>query len=89
MIGTLTAPTSVSTEHALSARRGSSIALRNAITPRYRKSRINSDVIRASHAQYVPQVGRPQKAPVHNAMKVINAPVGASACAIIADSRVL
>ena len=48
-----------------------------------------SDVIRASHAQYVPHVGRPQNAPVHNAMKAISAPVGASACAIIADSRVL
>ncbi len=45
--------------------------------------------MRASHAQYVPHVGRPQSAPVHRAMNVISAPVGASACAIIADSRVL
>ena len=47
------------------------------------------DVIRASHAQYVPQVGRPQNAPVHSASAAISAPVGASACAIIAESRVL
>ena len=45
--------------------------------------------MRASHAQYVPHVGRPHSAPVHSAMKVIHAPVGASACAIIADRRVL
>ena len=57
--------------------------------PRYRNSRISSEVRRASHTQQVPQVGLPQNAPVHSATKVIIAPVGASACAIIADSRVL
>ena len=45
--------------------------------------------MRASHAQYVPHAGRPQNAPVHSARKAISAPVGASACAIIADRRVL
>ena len=45
--------------------------------------------MRASHAQYVPQVGRPQKAPVQSAMKVKSARVGATARAIIAASRVL
>ena len=34
-------------------------------------------------------MGRPQNAPVHSAMNVIIAPVGAIACAIIAESRVL
>ena len=37
----------------------------------------------------MPQVGRPHSDPVHSAMNVISAPVGASDCAIIADSRVL
>ena len=44
---------------------------------------------RASHTQYVPQVGRPQKEPVQSAMKVNIAPVGAMALAIIAETRVL
>ena len=50
---------------------------------------MSSEVIRASHAQYVPHVGRPHSAPVHSATNVMIAPVGASACAIIAESRVL
>ena len=45
--------------------------------------------MRASHAQYVPHVGLPHSAPVHGAMNVNSAPVGASACAIIAARRVL
>ncbi|MND07799.1 hypothetical protein D3C83_300300 [compost metagenome] len=36
----------------------------------------------------MPHVGRPHSDPVASAMKVISAPVGASDCAIIADSRV-
>ena len=50
---------------------------------------MSSEVIRASHAQYVPQVGRPHSEPVHSAMNVISAPVGAIDCAIIAERRVL
>ena len=45
--------------------------------------------MRASHTHQVPQVGLPHSAPVHNANAVNNAPVGASACIIIADRRVL
>ena len=40
---------------------------------------MNSDVRRASQTQYVPQVGLPQRAPVHKASTVNNAPVGAMA----------
>ena len=45
--------------------------------------------MRASHAQYVPHVGLPHSAPVHNARAVNSAPVGANASIIIDDSRVL
>src|SRR5690606_25273233 len=47
------------------------------------------EVSRASHTQYVPQVGLPHSAPVHSATKQNIAPVGASARAIMNDSRVL
>ena len=89
MMGTLTTPTSAITAPALSARRGSSIAAWSAIKPRYRKSRISSEVSRASHTHHAPQVGLPHNAPVHSAMNAIMAPVGASAEAIIEESRVL
>ena len=51
--------------------------------------RSSCEVSRASHTQYVPQVGLPHSAPVHRAMKHQIAPVGASACAIMKESRVL
>src|SRR5512140_3801325 len=57
--------------------------------PMYRNSRISSEVRRASQTHQVPQVGLPHSAPVHKAMKVNSAPVGASAVATIDDSRVL
>ena len=57
--------------------------------PRYRNSSSNSLVSRASHTHQVPQVGLPHSAPVHSAMKVIRAPVGASAVASIELSLVL
>jgi hypothetical protein len=88
MMGTLTAPTSARMAPALSARRGSSIAACSAMKPRYRKNSTSSDVSRASHTHQVPHIGLPQKAPVHSDRKAISAPVGASACAIMADSRV-
>ena len=88
MIGTFTTPTSARMAPALSARRGSSIAACSAMKPRYRKNRISSEVIRASQTHQVPHMGLPQKAPVQSARKAISAPVGASACAIIPDSRV-
>ena len=44
---------------------------------------------RASHTHQVPQVGLPQSDPVHSAMNVKSAPVGASAVAIMCESRVL
>src|SRR3954465_5106753 len=89
MIGTLIAPTRASTADALSARRGSSMAATSARYPKYRNSNISSEVNRASQTHQVPHVGRPQNDPVHNAMNVISAPVGASACAIMDDSLVL
>ncbi len=57
--------------------------------PRYRNSRISSEVSRASHTHQVPQVGLPQNAPVHSARKVNSAPVGASARASIEAMRAL
>ena len=59
------------------------------MNPMYRNSSTSSDVSRASQTHHAPQVGRPQKAPVHSAMKFISAPDGASAVASIADSRAL
>ena len=43
---------------------------------------------RASQTHHVPQVGLPHSEPVHSAMKVKRAPVGASERAIIAERRV-
>ena len=83
MIGTLTTPTSASTAAARSARRGSSMAACSAMKPRYRNSRISSEVRRASQTHQVPHIGLPQSAPVHSDRKAISAPVGASAEAII------
>ncbi len=57
--------------------------------PKYRNSRISSEVRRASHTHQVPQVGLPHSAPLHSAMKVNIAPVGAIAEAIMPDRRVL
>src|SRR6266705_1868074 len=89
MIGMLTTPTSASTAPALSARRGSSIAACSAMKPKYRNSKISSDVSRASQTHQVPQVGLPHSEPVHSARSVKSAPVGAIALAIIPESRVL
>ena len=44
---------------------------------------------RASHTHQAPHIGLPHKAPVTSDKKVNKAPVGASAEAIMADSRVL
>ena len=57
--------------------------------PRYKNSRINSDVRRASHTHHAPHVGLPHNAPVHKVRKVNSAPVGASARIIMNGSRVL
>ena len=88
MTGTLTTPTMASTAAARSARRGSACAACRAMKPTYRNSSSSSDVSRASQTHQAPQVGRPHSAPVHSARKVMMAPVGASALAIIDDSRV-
>src|ERR1035437_8598912 len=89
MMGTLTTPTSASTAQALSARRGSSMLDCSARKPRYKKSRINSDVRRASHTHQAPHIGLPQSEPVTSDKKANKAPVGAKAEAIMPDSRVL
>ena len=60
-----------------------------AIKPKYRNKRINSEVRRASQTHQAPHIGLPQNAPVQRDKKAIHAPIGASACAIMADKRVL
>ena len=50
---------------------------------------MNSEVRRASHTHQVPHVGLPHKAPVHKAISVNSAPVGASARAYIEAMRAL
>ena len=50
---------------------------------------MSSEVRRASQTHQVPHVGLPQSDPVHRAMNVNSAPVGASAEAIMFESRVL
>ena len=51
MIGTLIAPTSVSTATARAARAGSSIVRQSAITPRYIRNSTSTEVSRASQTQ--------------------------------------
>src|SRR5690606_16151833 len=89
MIGIFTTPTSAIMAPALSARLGSSIAACNDINPIYKKSRINSDVKRASHTHQAPHIGLPHHAPVQSARNVNMAPVGAIALATMEESRVL
>src|SRR3990167_4631819 len=80
MIGIFTTPTMASTAQALAALSRLVMALPRAITPKYRNSRISIEVRRASHTQYVPQVGLPHTAPVTRAIAVIQAPMGAACC---------
>src|SRR5450756_2639587 len=89
MMGTLTTPTSASTAQALSARRGSSMLDCRARKPRYKDSRINSEVNLASHTHQAPHIGLPHSDPVTSDKKANRAPVGASAEAIMPDKRVL
>src|SRR5215204_5354724 len=86
MIGILTTPTKVSTPLARALVRGSSIALRRPITPRYRNSRSSSEVSLASHTQYVPHMGLPHSMPVTNAAAVNEAPSGAQLAATTSAS---
>src|SRR5210317_1457181 len=89
MIGTLTTPTIARTALARSALLGSSIAERSAIYPMYRKSRISSDVRRASQTHQVPYIGLPQIEPVASARKVNEAPIGAQLAATACASLIL
>ncbi|MCY1525163.1 hypothetical protein D9M68_601340 [compost metagenome] len=89
MMGTLTTPASSRIAPPRSARCASSEAAAcKAMKPRYRKSRISSEVSRASHTHQAPQVGLPHSAPVHSVRNVNNAPVGASARIIMNERRV-
>src|SRR2546430_12990284 len=81
MIGTFTTPTTASTALARSERCVSSSPARNPMYPRYRKSRMSSEVRRGSHSQYVPHIGSPHTAPVTSAAKVHEAPIGAQLAA--------
>ena len=49
---------------------------------------MSSEVRRASHTHQAPHIGLHQSAPVHSESAAISAPVGASACAIMAETRV-
>ncbi|MNT35209.1 hypothetical protein D3C72_1712300 [compost metagenome] len=89
MMGTLTTPASSRIAPPRSARCVSSVAACRAMNPRYRNSRISSDVSRASHTHHAPHVGLPHSAPVHRVRNVNSAPVGASARIIMNDRRVL
>src|SRR6056297_2397424 len=77
MIGTLTTPTIARMPAARAAVRRSSMAAYSAITPRYRNSRISSEVSRASHTHQVPHMGLPHREPVASARNVNDAPMGA------------
>ncbi len=50
---------------------------------------MSADVRRASHTHQAPHIGLPHQAPVQRLMNAMMAPVGASACAIMLDNRVL
>src|SRR5690349_10002967 len=69
-MGTFTTPTIARIALARSARCTSSNEARNAMYPRYRNSRINSDVRRGSHSHQVPHMGLPQMEPVSSASTV-------------------
>ena len=86
MIGMLMAPTSVNTAAARAARVGSSMVRQSAITPRYNRNSTSTEVRRASHTQYVPHIGRPQRDPVRRHINVNAAPIGAAARAATSAS---
>src|SRR5436305_1024930 len=79
MMGMLTTPTKDRTAHARAPSAGSSKADLSPITPRYRNSRMSSEVRRASHTHHVNQVGFPHREPVTRVRKVKDAPTAAQA----------
>src|SRR5436309_6903695 len=81
IMGTLIAPTSVSTAAARAAWVGSSMVRHSAITPRYIRNKTSTEVSRASHTQYVPHMGRPHSDPVTRHISVNADPIGAAALA--------
>ena len=88
MIGMFITPTIARTALARSARSRSSNDERSAMYPRYRKSRISSEVSRASHTHHVPHIGLPQIDPVASARNVNEAPTGAHAAAAACASLI-
>ena len=58
----------------------------SAIRPRYIRSRINTEVSRASHTQYAPHIGRPHSMPVTRQISVKAAPIGIAALAATSAS---
>lgn len=75
-------PTIIKISAARAANTLSSNEAYNEITPRYKNSKTNSDVKRASHTHHVPHIGLPQVAPITRAIKVKTAPTGAIDAAI-------
>src|SRR5262249_27833266 len=86
IMGTLIAPTSVSTAAARAAWVGSSTVRHSAITPRYIRNKTSTEVNRASQTQYVPHIGRPPSEPVTRHISVKADPIGAPAFAATSAS---
>ena len=81
MIGMLITPTRANIDAERMPRVWSSNALISAIWPRYRNSKINMEVRRASQTHQVPHMGLPHSDPVSSAKKVKAAPTGEVALA--------
>src|SRR5580765_2124871 len=74
-------PTSASTAVSFPASDSSSIEERSAISPRYSRNRISTEVSRGSHTQNAPHIGLPHSMPVSRHSPVNTAPTGAAALA--------
>ena len=81
IIGKLTAPTIDKIAAALPRLAVCSNAANSAITPAYKNAKISIEVRRASHTQYVPQVGFAQIEPVSRLNTQRIKPIGAIAWA--------
>ena len=86
--GSRARPTMDSRPAARAAVRRSSMARSRPITPRYRNSRISSDVRRGSQSHHVPHIGLPHRLPVSRVIAVKAAPIGAQAIASTSHSLI-
>ena len=81
MMGRMMMPTIARMAVRLAASDSSSMEVRSAISPRYRKNRISTEVRRGSQAQNAPHIGLPHSEPVARHSSVNRAPIGAAALA--------